>query len=171
MKENETNIRTESTNNKSQSITDHPLYLILKDLLFPLAAIVISCIALSYSNHATQEVKSNNELVNNYTVNMNEPTFKFKYSYGNDAKDIIISMDIENVGASLSTNTIQIYPYIEVLLRNNKSEEDYIQQEEVVFPGKDLYETVLVPVGRDIFDIEYINNRISFSILYGSCRN
>lgn len=173
MIDNKTNKRPKSANNKPQNITDHPFYSILKDLLFPLAAIILSCIALSYSNRAAQsseqavqisekaaqEVKSNNELVNNYTVNINKPTFNFKYSYGSDSKDIITGMDIENVGESLSTNTIRIYPYIEVLLRNNKSEEDFIQQEEVLLTNEYLYDTILVPVGSDIFDIEYKNNR------------
>lgn len=173
MIDKEANKRSIFANIKPNCIVDHPKYSIIKDILLPLIAIAISCIALNYSNRAAQsseqaveisekaaqEVKSNNELVNNYTVNMNKPTFNFRYSYGSDSKDIITSMDIENVGESLSTNTIQIYPYIEVLLRKNKSEEEFIQQEEVVYPSKDLYETILVPVGSDIYDIEYKNNR------------
>ena len=148
-----------------QRIDDNQFYLILKDIIIPILILVLSIVAIFQSSQAiriseqtAQDAKSNNELINNYTVNMNKPTFNFRYYYG-ESKDVITGLDIENEGTSLSTNTIRIYPYLEILLRNNNSEEDFIQQDDVIFPNKYFYETILVPVESDVFNIEYQNNR------------
>ena len=136
----------------------HQFYSVMKDFVIPIIAIVISIVAISQSYQAVRDTKTNNDLINNYTVNLNKPTFNFKYHYG-ESKDVITGIDIENEGTSLSTNTIKISPYLEILLRNNKSEEDYLQQDDVLLVKNFLFETILVPVGRDVFDVEYYNNR------------
>ena len=175
-----------SNESRSQSFVNHPVYSLFSDIIIPLAAIIISCFALNYSNRAAQiseqgvktskeatdtskqalqiskqaaqDARDNNELINSYTVNLNKPTFNFRYLYG-DSADIITGLDIENEGTSLSTNTIRLYPYLEVLVKNNNSEEDLIQQDDLLYPSKYLFDTILVPVGKDVFDVEYKNNR------------
>lgn len=143
---------------RGKAILKNPFFKIFKGALIPTLALFISIVAIVFSNNANQDARANNELIRNYTVNMYRPTFNFRYRYG-DSKDVITGLDIENEGTSLSTNTIKLYPYLEVELRNSSSEEDFIQQEEVLFPNQYLYKTILVPIGSDVFDIEYLNNR------------
>ena len=167
MADKETNKKTDkkTVRKDHQSINDNQFYLIFKEIIMPILVLVVSIVAIFQSNQAlkvseqtAQDTKSNNELINNYTVNMNKPTFNFRYLYG-DATDVITGLDIENEGTSLSTNTIKLYPYLEIELRNSCTEEDFIQQEDFLLPRHFFYETILVPIGSDIFDIEYLNNR------------